>query len=373
MATDPHPLALNVGGVAVSPGCVLAPMEGITDRPFRRLIRNLGGCGLTVTEFVSSEGLSRQVARIWKMAEIDADEHPVAIQIYGRDPERMAEAARYCVDLGADIVDLNLGCPSKSVTSGSSGSALMKEPALAGRIFEAVKAAVEIPMTVKMRLGWSRDAMNAPEIARMAQEAGAALVTVHGRTRMDGYRGQADWAALQAVKAAIDIPLLVNGDILTWQDARRALAASGADGVMVGRGLMRDPWLLRRCAEALAGSDDPYTPTLADRRAVQLQYFDLICEDAPHEKAALGKLKKVTGFFARGIPNGAELRQQVYHSHDVRSAYDAVNRWFDEMAASDIEDGFTQVYAEPEGRYKETDSRRFDRTEHVIPPPPTQP
>ncbi|MFN3202558.1 MAG: tRNA dihydrouridine synthase DusB [Bradymonadia bacterium] len=365
MNTPLHPLSIDAGGITISPACVLAPMEGITDRPFRRLIRGLGGCGLTVTEFVSSEGLSRKIARIWKMAEIDADEHPVSIQIYGRHPHRMAEAAKYCVDLGADMVDLNLGCPSKSVTSGSSGSALMKEPALARQIFTAVKSAIEIPMTVKMRLGWDRDRLNAAEIAYMAQEEGAAMVTVHGRTRMDGYRGQADWASIKDVKAAVQIPLLVNGDILTWEDAKRALAISGADGVMVGRGLMRDPWLLRRCAEALAGNT-PYVPSLSERRAVQIQYFDLICEEAPHPKAALGKLKKVTGFFTRGIPQGSELRKRVYHSDDVEAAYQAVHDWFDQMEAHEDVDGFTQVYAEPEGSYKETDSRRFDRTEHVV-------
>ncbi len=313
-------------------------MEGITDRPFRRLVRGLGGCGLTVTEFVSSEQLSRNVRQAWEVAEIDPDEHPVAIQIYGRDPERMATAARSCVEVGADVVDLNLGCPSKAVTSGCSGSALMREPDRARRIFAAVRAALgEVPMTVKMRLGW--EVRNAPEVARIAQEEGAALVTVHGRTRAQMYRGSADWAAVGEVKAAVSIPVLVNGDVLTPDDALAALSTSGADGVMVGRGAVRDPWILRRIADALAGRT-PYEPSLMDRRDVLLGYFDLLRAEARTPERAMGRLKKATGLFTRGLPYGADLRQQIFHSYEPEPVYEAVSTWFERLECEQIADGF---------------------------------
>lgn len=354
--------SIDVGPVRVAPACALAPMEGITDRPFRTLIRGLGGCGLTVTEFISSEAISRKVRKAWEMAELDPGEHPVSIQIYGRDPARMAEAARHCEALGADILDLNLGCPSKNVTSGCSGSALMREPDRAQAIFRAVRAAIRIPMTVKMRLGWDRDSLNAPDIAYIAQEEGAAMVAVHGRTRMCGYRGQADWKAVRAVKEAVRIPVLVNGDILTVEDADRALAESGADGVMVGRGVMRDPWLLRRIAEHRAGVA-PYEPSLEERRAVLLRYYDLIVGDgAVHNpRYALGKLKKVTGYFTRGLPFGARLRETIFKADDVAQVYDAARAWFDLLLEKDLRDGFDRVFIDPGQRYKPTDSRRLDR------------
>ncbi len=356
---------IDLGTVTIDPATVLAPMEGITDRPFRRLVRGLGGCGLTVTEFVSSEMMSRSVRRAWKTAEIDPDEHPVSIQIYGRAPERMAEAARRCEALGADMVDLNLGCPSKQVTSGCSGSALMKDPALARAIFAAVRAATSLPMTVKMRLGWDDERKNAREIAHIAQEEGAAMVAVHGRTRMQMYRGVADWHAIGEVKAAIDIPLLVNGDVLTVEDGLRALAQSGADGVMVGRGVLRDPWILRRIADALAGRT-PYEPTLTERRDVLLQYFDLLQADARTEKIAIGRMKKATGLFTRGLPYGAELRQNIFHSFEAEAVYAVVRSYFERLGREGIADGFARVHDDESG-YATGDPRGLAEVAEQLP------
>ncbi len=354
-----RPLAFDVEHLRIAPACVLAPMEGITDRPFRTLVRGLGGCGLTVTEFVSSEALSRNVAKAWNMAALGADEHPVSIQIYGRDPIRMAEAARMSADLGADIIDLNLGCPSKTVTGGCAGSALLREPGLAQQLFRSVRQAITIPMTVKMRLGWDWDCINSPEVAHIAEQEGAAMIAVHGRTRNDMYRGQANWRVVGDVKKAVKVPVLVNGDILTVDDAVRALNESGADGVMVGRGTLRDPWILRAIADHFAGLP-AFEPGLDERRDVLLRYFDLIRTDLS-DRAVIGKLKKVTGYFTRGLPFGARLRELIFPAQDITAIYEAVRVYFELLATHDLRDGFRRVFADTEQKYSPNDSRSFDR------------
>ncbi|TVQ99326.1 MAG: tRNA dihydrouridine synthase DusB [Deltaproteobacteria bacterium] len=329
---------LQIAQIPVEPRVVLAPMEGVTDRAFRTLIRSLGGVGLAVTEFVSSEGLTREVESAWRMAELDPDEHPVSIQIYGRDPARMAQAARHCESLGADIVDINLGCPSKRVTSGCSGSALMKEPELARDIFHAVRDAITVPMTVKMRLGWCDANLNAPEIAARAEEAGASMVAVHGRTRNQGYKGSARWDEVGAVRRAVSIPLLVNGDIVDPATARAALAASGADGVMVGRAVMHDPWALRRIADDVAGV--PFRePTLEERHAVLQAYLDRVTTEHGGEvdRRTAGKVKQVIAYFTKHLHNCRALRHEINRIRTVDDARRLVEAFFRATIAEDRE------------------------------------
>ena len=321
---------VKIGPVTLASPTALAPMEGVTDRAFRGLIRGVGGCGLTVTEFVSSESLKRNDKKAWKHAELDPNEHPVSIQIYGRDPYAMAEAARECEGLGADIIDLNLGCPSKQVTGGCSGSALMKEPERATAIFAAVKAAISIPMTVKMRLGWNHDRLNAAEIAYSAQEEGAEMVAVHGRTRMQMYRGSADWGAVRSVSDRVSVPVFVNGDILNAEGALKALSESGAQGVMIGRGAVRDPWVFKRVNAALLG-EEFIEPPLSERERSLRGYFDYLTDGTHSERHACGRIKKVIGLFTRGLPYGDELRDEIFHLQELSPIYQATSNYFERL------------------------------------------
>ncbi len=315
---------ISVGPVTLDPPIVLAPMEGVTDRAFRTLVRSLGGCGLAVTEFVSSEGLTREVEASWRMAEVDPTEHPVSIQIYGRDPKRMAQAAAYCEEIGADIIDINLGCPSKTVTTGCAGSALMREPELSEEIFAAVYEAIRIPLTVKMRLGWNHEQLNAPDIAQRAVRQGAQMITVHGRTKSDGYKGSARWDMVGEVKQAVDVPVLVNGDIIGPEQARRALELSGADGVMIGRGVMTDPWTLARIACDFRGETFE-EPDLEARRRALHGYLDRVEADGIFDRKTLMRVKQVIGYFSKGLHQAARLRRTVNvatHFLEVRALVD---------------------------------------------------
>ncbi len=312
----------------IDPGIVLAPMEGVTDIVFRRLIRGIGGPGYTCTEFIPSEGMSRGSRRAARTAAFDPDERPVSVQLFGRRPEVMAEAARIVQDLGASIVDINMGCPSKKVCAHSGGSALMKDPALAGRIVAAVRAAISVPLTVKMRSGFDHSRRNAPEIARICQEEGAEALAVHWRTRSDGYGGERAVDAIAEAVRAVRIPVLANGDVVDIPSAERMLRETGAAGLMIGRGAIRNPWLLLQIGQWLRG-EEPVVVDAAEKRRAMLRYFRTIAEAIPRERAALGRMKMLSGHFTRGLPCGGALRTRLLRSQSRAEAEGWVRRYFD--------------------------------------------
>ena len=354
--------AFNIDQIRIEPATVLAPMEGITDYTFRQMIRACGGCGLTVTEFVNCEGLTRDVERVWEKTRCDNDGGPSSVQIYGRIPENLARAAAMCEERGAMVIDLNLGCPAKKVVSGNAGSALMREPALCRDIFHAVKSAIHIPMTVKMRLGWSNANLNVSEIAHIAQEEGASLVAVHARTREEAYRGHSRWHLVKPVVEQLHIPVVINGDILTREDAKKALEESGAAGVMIGRGMMRNPWLMLQIAQDLNG-EPVFEPSLERRAEFVNHYLDILEQaDDISEGGKLGKFKCFIGYFTRGLAYSTQMREKIYKTGSLVEMRSILHDYFEILQNGNLDDIFDRVLVDPanQARFKDGDPRRID-------------
>ena len=308
-------LGIQIDGLAFAP-VVLAPMSGVTDLPFRRLVKRLGA-GLVVSEMIASQSMIRQTKESLKLSSSTPEEFPMAVQLAGHEPEVMAEAARLNADRGAALIDINFGCPVKKVVNKLAGSAMMREPALAGRIMEAVVEAVDLPVTMKMRLGWDDDCRNAPELARIARECGVRMLTVHGRTRCQLYNGRADWQAVRATVEATDLPVLVNGDIGSLQDIDRALARSGAAGVLIGRGAQGRPWFLRQAIAWLRERRKEPDPSRAEQRDIVLEHYDALLG---HHGSVMGNriARKHLAWYATGLAGANDFRRRINRAEDPR-------------------------------------------------------
>jgi tRNA-dihydrouridine synthase B len=321
--------SFSLGDMLIDPALVLAPMSGVTDMAFRRLIRELnpGAVGLTVSEFVSIEGLTRKDLRSQRMLTYHPDEHPISIQIFGADADRMAEAAAMVQATGVDVLDINCGCPVPKVVRRGGGADLMRQTDRLEKMLRAVKRELSIPLTLKVRAGWDENSINAPEIAQMAESCGVEMMGVHGRTRVQLYKGAADWDVIRSVKEAVDIPVLGSGDVVSVATARKRWEVGGVDGLLIGRGAMENPWIFTQLATDLAGGTAP-TPTLEDRFAALRRYYELLLESYP-EKTAAPRLRGMGCRTLKSFPGSAILRDRVGKSRTAEELFQLLEDFLD--------------------------------------------
>ncbi len=318
----------KIRDVIIEPPLVLAPVAGHTDSLFRQAVKGLGGCGLVVSELVSTEGMTRHHARTHHLTHFVEAERPVSIQIFGSDSARMAESAAMVQEMGADIVDINAGCPVKKVVKQGGGSNLLRDLPLLEKIIKEVRKAIRIPLTIKIRSGWDRNSINAVEVMKLAQDCGVEGLTIHGRTRNELFSGKADWNIIEKVKRQARIPIIGNGDVFSPEDAARMFRETGVDGVMMGRGVLGNPWLIRQCWAHLSGR--PVTKTSLKQKAnFMKQFLQRVCQDAP-PPVALGKMKKIGGYLSKGFPQGARLRAQIHSAHSIEDFFAAMEAYLAE-------------------------------------------
>lgn len=323
-------LDLQIGPLAISPPLALAPMAGLTHSSFRRLIREIGGCGLVVTEMISAAAFSPKALRSHRMLRFRPEERPIAAQISGHDPERIAAAAAIAQEHGVDMVDINAGCPVRQVVGGGSGAALLRDLPLLEAILRAARRAITIPLTLKYRAGWDAQHIVAREVAVLAEACGCAAIALHPRTRTQMYRGQADWSLIAEAVRAVRIPVWANGDVRSAADAWRCFRETGCAGLMIGRAVMNNPWVFAQIAAALSG-EAPREPSLADRYRLLQRYLDLLEEDIPSPVGVLGKTKYMVGKLQLGSPGVAAFRQGVMRSRSVAEARERITAYLEPL------------------------------------------
>jgi len=321
----------KIRDIEISPPLVLSPMAGVTDVPFRALLKRRGGIGLTVSEFISVEGLTRNNPKSKRQMRFHDYERPFAVQIFGGQPARMRMAAEMAEEVGADILDVNCGCPAPKVVKHGGGSGLLRDLPRLETILKEIKKAISIPLTVKIRAGFYDSHRNAVEVARLAEACGAEHIALHGRTKEQAYKGLADWDLVRQVKEAVSVPVSGSGDVVNIEGAFKRWRETNCDGILIGRGAMANPWIFRQIEDAAAGRT-PFEPTLEDKRAVLLEYFELLRADMP-EFAAIGRMKQLAGQFTKGLHGGARFRQVLYHSHTVTEVLDRISEYFETVAA----------------------------------------
>jgi tRNA-dihydrouridine synthase B len=324
---------MKIGSVALESPFAIAPMAGMTDTAFRRLVKRHGGCGLVVTEMVSAEGLVRGIDRTLEYAEYTEEERPVSIQIFGGDPAKMAAAAQIVEGMGADIVDVNMGCPVPKIAKHNAGCSLMREPEHAASVIAAMTRAVRIPVTVKMRAGWNDEERNAPVLARLVQDAGASAIAVHGRTAAQSYSGTADWSLVARIADDLSIPVFGSGDCVEPEQIIDRMR-SGVEGVLVGRGVLRNPWILAQAADVVAGRA-PRAVTLDDRGRFLLEYIDLLKHErvdeqreATHDRWIVNKLRALASWYTKGLENGSHLRTAINQAPTLSAVLSAIDEFF---------------------------------------------